>query len=492
MARPASVIAVAITMVFGMFTTPEAYVYGEWLGMVVAHAPDISIDTIDLGVFNYSGALTILGNELISTSTVGYIETVCEQNPPPFRYTPYRVRANWTQPGALGARLPADPTGRRVARGLRWWVCDWETRSWRTSQTSDCGVAHSSAEAAMDAGIAASPGTPGGDVILTPGTLLVTHVCTAGTYVLGATPCGSGAPNAAECITCMDGWYGCACEFHDSTFAKIDPVGAAVAWTISTLISLPYFVQAVVVGVLCVRARFAARRTGSAVLDSSYALLNGLRALVHAAAASLLLSHATDLLITRPGNSETYAGFAVAFAVVFLLSTMFVLMWRGRRACESLPSGRFAPSGYDSISRSKKDDGDLAADDASDADSVAGDGARSVPTSRRERQLAVQQRSNWIVAFTIVGIMAFALESFAFAWYMNLKQSTEVLTTSLEAVLMFAQIFHVFVSHDEVRADGPMHRVVLLTLCLICAAFAFVFPMPLFEAPCAGTTSAGA
>ena len=441
--------------------------------MLLTHASDVDLLTTDVGVFNYSGALMILGNELMTTTSVTTVEATCAQQPPPFRYTPYRVGVNWTQYGSLGARLPADGAGRRVARGLRWWRCDAPTGTWKASALSDCAVPHSSAALAVTQGIAGAPGDTSGapGVLLRPGSLVVTHVCAAGTYVLGAAPCSDGAPHGADCITCMEGWYGCACEFTQSTFGAIDPTSAAVAWLISALVALPYTVQALAVLFGCWHARPTKARPESAFVKTKYSLLNGARAFVHMAAGSLLVSRSIDLWITKPGHVRAYAAVTLAFAVVFLVLMVLEVVTRAQMLC----AGR-------SVSPGRVPYALLSTDENAEPGSPGPERRADDPLDARFRVAAG--------SIGCASAVVYAIQSIAFAVYMDPRRGTLILTIVLECVFALLQVAHVLSSHDAVRADGPGNRAWLFALCVACAVFAFVYPMPLFEAPCAGSTTA--
>lgn len=298
-----------------------------WTAMELAIPADADLVRVDTGVFNYSSSLQVLADRVVWPQPVAASVAACGDPRTLFRWTPYRLHANWSTPGALAVWAPVDLGARRVAAGLRWWLCrDTATpthaRVWVPSSTDDCAIlTQSGAEA---------DGT----------SLLATHVCTPGLYVLGAGVCNDGAPHGADCVQCAPGRHGCACEFSEGSYHRIDPVTAGVVWVVAFLVALPYAVEAI--GALTwgrdARAHEAAGYTRGGLLQS--AKRPRLAPAVRSVAASLALSVAIDTAVVRPGRNVAYAYASLAFSCAFMAVAVLVALGAPSRGAADAPLPR--------------------------------------------------------------------------------------------------------------------------------------------------------
>ncbi len=410
-------------LVLSAICAADAFVYRTWTAMQITHAPDLDLQAVDTGAFNHSGALTVLADEIVYARARSGAEALCGPTASLFRYTPYRVHANWSQPGALGAWAPVDPSGRRVARGLRWWVCADPAppflsvaHAWAPSATTDCGVPLSSADASV--------GTHG---------LVATHVCVAGTYVLGAAPCTDGAPHGADCIQCTEGVYGCACEFTHEGYHDVDPEGAATAWLVAILMGAPYAIEVI----------FARR-----IKDRAAHIV---RVLFHVLAASLLLAQSIDVFMVHAGRIHAYAATSLAFSVLYAVSVPVLAAPVCRRNC-------CAPREHPAV-----------------PDSDGMPPQRPVCSVRR-------------VLVGVTPALFYGLQAMFQAVYYDPPTAWLGATLALMCVYAILQASNEFMETLGCAKRTPLTRRLLATLC---ALLSFTYVMPLRYTPCARTTSTG-
>lgn len=298
-----------------------------WTAIEVAIPADADLLRLDTGVFNYSSSLQVLADGLVWPQEAAASIAACGDPRALFRWTPYRLHANWSAPGALAAWAPVDLSARRVAVGLRWWFCRdtasaAHARVWTESSAVDCDTAALPAWARTASSDEATEG------------LVTTRVCAPGVYVLGAAPCADGAPHGADCIQCAPGRHGCACEFTEGSYHRTDAVTAGVAWTVAVLMALPYAAEAIA-ALTCDRKRraymasgyaeAAVLRNGAARVSGAEARLAFLQPWAHALAASLVLSVAIDTVVVRPGRNVAYAHASLAFACAFVVASLLTL-----------------------------------------------------------------------------------------------------------------------------------------------------------------------
>lgn len=413
-----------------------------WTTLVLSQPTDVDLVRTDLGVFNHSSTLIVYADSLVWPTTVVAAEATCGPTAALFRWTPFRVRANWSFHGWLGAWTPVDAPGRRVAARLDWWVCpDVATaahpRVWRRVSEVAPEACHIATAAPNDGAVDAA--------------VTYTRVCYAGTYVLAADTCTDGAPFGADCIRCAPGWYGCACEFQDASFHRTDAATAAVTWTVATLMALPYAVDGV-------RGAVAARRGSSAPPTSRDDTLMA-HAFATLVAAALVLAQAIDTAVVRPGHNLALARASLAFACVFLLASLArALHVLGVPVLGALGRALFKVTCLCCRRRAR-----------------GGKAAAQTPTSAAAtpRPSALLVRGAWAA----VTSLSFMIGAVLWTAYMAPRASILVATCVLMAALAVAQIL---------QALLPLR---FWWISLICAVLNYVYVMPIWDAPCAGTTT---
>jgi len=394
---------------------------------VLENAPDLDLVRHDTGVFNYSEALTVLADDIVTASnvTVAFAEGRCGA-PTPFRWTPYRVYADWggRADGTIAAWLPVDADAKRAPRGLRWWRCT-AADAWRWTPA--------------DAALPGAAPVPRGTV--------AARVAGAGYYVLGAAPC-SAPPYGAGCFDCAPGRYGCQCEFADASAHNADPLGAAMAWLTAALVALPTAIELA----QCRRRRrkrsprVAAAAAGDPGADGDDHPLvpeedvgdddddsagdarvaterAPFRTWAYAVAASLVVAASIDALLLDAGLQRAYAWAALVLAIGMLgVVTMY------------------------------------------------GTASRAYLTPRAD------------VAFVAAYMTLYCLQTVMYDEYMALRAAVRQTTAALMAAAVVAQTAYTVGRYTAWR------RGVLVAVGGASVVLTFAYVMPLWDAPCAGRT----
>jgi len=409
-----------------------------WTVLELAQPSDVDLVRLDLGAFNHSATLVVLADDLVWPTTAAAAVAACGDPadtgaPVRFRWTPYRVHADWVRTGALAAWRPVDPDGRRVAVGLQWFVCPdasavapGHARVWHTAAAlgTTCTVR---------TGYELQPGAD-------DPALLIARVCVPGVYALGAAPCTDGAPFGADCTECVPGHTGCACEFTGATFAHIDRDAAAVAWLVVACLTLPYLVE---LGALAASLRTTPGAAAGSAEDGAAASAaqlwwcHAMRVVAHLIAAALVLAQTIDTVVVRPGRGVRFAWGALACAIVFYVAAVALTLahlcaWRSAKASRV-------------------------------------HGAR-------------------VANAALVAGVALAFYCTAVLWimYMDPTRATLMLATGLLTVFCVAQWAHATLAF-ALPTRGT--RAARAALALVCAGLACTYALPItLDPPCAGTT----